>query len=123
IDDRLAEPHVSLALIAETYDWNWQTAEREYRRAIEIDPGYATAHHWLAECLMFEGRFDEALAESERARRLDPMSLIVAADYGAILFFSRQYDRAIRQFRTVLAQEPNLSRAHMIASAYLENGQ
>ena len=86
-------------------------------------PGYATAHHWLAECLMFEGRFNEALDESEIARRLDPMSLIVAADHGAILFYSRRYDRAIQQFRAVLNQEPRFPRAHMITSAYLENGQ
>ncbi len=88
-----------MALITENYDWDWQTAEKEYRRAIELDPNYATAHHWYAEYLSWEGRFDEALRESERARQLDPLSLIIAADKGAILYYARQYDRAIKAFR------------------------
>ena len=67
IDDGLAEAHASLALIAQNYDYDWQTAEKEYRRAIQLDPQYATAHQWYAECLALQGRFDEALAESERA--------------------------------------------------------
>ena len=122
IDDGLAEAHTSLAVIAQNYDYDWQTAEKEYRRAIQLDPGYATAHQWYAECLSFQGRFDEALAESERARQLDPLSLIIATDHGAILYFSRQYDRAIEQFRSVLAMEPTFARAHMVAFAYVEKG-
>ena len=123
IDESLAEAHTSLALIAENYDYDWQTAEKEYRRAIQLDASYATAHQWYAECLSFEGRFDEALAESERARQLDPLSLIIATDHGAILYFSRQYDRAIEQFRGVLEMEPNFTRAHMVVSAYVEEGR
>jgi TolB-like protein/DNA-binding winged helix-turn-helix (wHTH) protein/Tfp pilus assembly protein PilF len=122
IDDSLAEAHTSLALIAENYDYDWQTAEKEYRRAIQLDPQYATAHQWYAECLSFQGRFDEALAESERARQLDPLSLIIATDHGAILYFSRNYDRAIEQFNDVLAMEPNFLRAHMVTYAYVEKG-
>jgi TolB-like protein/DNA-binding winged helix-turn-helix (wHTH) protein/Tfp pilus assembly protein PilF len=123
IDDSLAEAHTSLALIAEYYDWDWQTAEKEFRRAIQLDPGYATAHQWYAECLSFQGRFDDALAESERARRLDPLSLIIATDHGAILYFSRQYDRAIEQFRAVLEMDPVFPRANMIVYAYVQKGQ
>jgi len=123
IDDGLAEAHTSLALIAEFYDWDWQTGEKEYRRAIQLNPNYATAHHWYAEFLAFQGRFDEALAESEHARHLDPLSVIIAADRGAILYFARQYDRAIEQFRAVLDMEPNFSRAHLVLFAYLENGR
>jgi TolB-like protein/Tfp pilus assembly protein PilF len=123
LDDRLAEAHTSLALITENYDWNWQAAEKEYRRAIELDPNYATAHQWYAEFLALQGRFDEAFAESERARQLDPLSLIIAADNGMILFYSRQYDRAIAQFRAVQEMEPDFGRAHMVAGAYVENGQ
>ena len=114
LDDSLAEAHTSLALIAENYDYDWQTAEKEYRRAIQLDPQYATAHQWYAECLSFQGRFPEALEESERARQLDPLSLIIATDHAAILYFARQYDRAIEQFRAVLAMEPNFERAHMV---------
>jgi TolB-like protein/DNA-binding winged helix-turn-helix (wHTH) protein len=120
LDDGLAEAHTSLALIAENYDYDWQTAEKEYRRAIQLDPQYATAHQWYAECLSFQGRFPEALEESERARQLDPLSLIIATDHAVILYFARQYDRAIEQFRAVLAMEPNFARAHMVVYAYVE---
>ncbi len=122
LDDKLAEAHVSLALIAQNYDWDWQTAEKEYRRAIELDPNYATAHHWYAEHLALEGRFDQASVEMQRARQLDPLSLIMATDNAAILYFSRQYDRAIEQFRSVLEMEPNFPRAHMLVFAYVEKG-
>lgn len=122
LDDNLAEAHTSLALIAENYDYDWQTAEKEYRRAIELDPQYATAHQWYAECLSFQGRFAEALSESERARQLDPLSLIIATDQGVILYYSRQYDRAIDQFHAVIAMEPNFARAHMVTLAYVERG-
>jgi TolB-like protein/DNA-binding winged helix-turn-helix (wHTH) protein/Tfp pilus assembly protein PilF len=122
IDDGLAEAHTSLALITENYDWDWQTAEKEYRRAIQLDSNYATAHHWYAEYLSFQGHFDEAFRESERARQLDPLSLIIAADHGAILYFSRQYDRAIEEFRVVLEMEPNFPRAHVLVFAYAQKG-
>ena len=123
IDDTLGEAHTSLALIVQMHEWNWQGAEQEFRRAIELDSNYVTARHWYAEHLALTGRFDEALAESARARQLDPLSLILAADHGAILYFSRQYDRAIEQFRAVLAVEPNFGRAQLIVAAYAQNGQ
>ena len=71
---------------------------------------------------MWRGRFDDALQESERARQLDPLSLIIASDNGAILYFSRQYDRAIEKWRSVLEMDPEFSRAHLIRAAYLEKG-
>jgi TolB-like protein/Tfp pilus assembly protein PilF len=123
LDENLAEAHTSLALIAENYDYDWPTAEKEFRRAIELDPGYATAHQWYAECLSFQGRFDEALAESERARQLDPLSLIIATDHAVILYFSRQYDRAIAQFQSVIDMDPHFDRATMIINAYVEEGR
>jgi DNA-binding winged helix-turn-helix (wHTH) protein/Tfp pilus assembly protein PilF len=123
LDERLAEAHTALALIVQNHDWDWQTAGKEYRRAIELNPNYATAHQWYAEHLMWMGRFDEALAESERARQLDPLSLIIATDQGAILHYSRHYDRAIEQFRTVLRKEPNFGRASgLMIDAYVEKG-
>ena len=122
MDERLPEAHTALALIVQNYDWDWQTAEQEFRRAIELDPNYATAHHWYAEHLMWRGRFGEALQESEKARQLDPLSLIIAADNGVILFYSRHYDRAIDQFRVVLDMDPNFSRARMIEYAYAQKG-
>ena len=101
LDDSLAEAHTSLALVAENYDYDWRTAEKEFRRAIQLNPDYPTAHQWYAECLAWQGRFEEAFAEIERARRLDPMSLIIASDSSKILYYSRQYDRAITESRTV----------------------
>jgi TolB-like protein/DNA-binding winged helix-turn-helix (wHTH) protein/Tfp pilus assembly protein PilF len=123
IDDDLPEAHVALALILENYDWDWSTAEKEYRRAIELNPNYATAHHWYAEFLTWRGRFDEALRESEDARRLDPLSLIIATDRGAILYFSRQYDRAIEQFQGVREMDPSFGRTHLVVDAYLQQGR
>jgi TolB-like protein/DNA-binding winged helix-turn-helix (wHTH) protein/Tfp pilus assembly protein PilF len=122
LDDGLAEAHVSLAVIAQNYDWDWNTAEKEYRRAIELDPNYATAHHWYAEELALTGKFDEAFGEIERARQLDPLSLIIAADRGAILYFSRQYAPAVAQFNSVLEMEPNFLRAHLVIFAYTQQG-
>ena len=122
IDDGLPEAHTALALIVQNYDWDWQTSEKEFRRAIELNPNYATAHHWYAEHLMWLGRFDEALQESERARQLDPLSLIIASDNGAILYYSRQYDRAIERFRAVREMDPNFPKTGMIRRAYAQKG-
>lgn len=122
LDEGLPEAHTAVALIVQNHDWDWRTAEREFRRAIELNPNYVTAHHWYAEHLMWRGRFDEALLESERARQLDPLSLIIATDHGAILLNARQYDRAIEQFRSVLELDPDFPRAHIIQTAYIEKG-
>ena len=78
--------------------------------------------HWYAEHLALLGRFDEALRESERARELDPLSLIIAVDNGAILYFARQYDQAIQKFRAVRDMEPNFPRLHIVVFAYVEKG-
>jgi tetratricopeptide (TPR) repeat protein len=122
IDDNLAEAHTALALIVQNYDWDWQTSEKEFRRAIELNPNYATAHHWYAEHLAWQGRFEEALRESERARQLDPLSLIIATDNGAILYYSRQYDRAIAQFGAVREMDPEFWRAGLVVFAYAQKG-
>jgi TolB-like protein/Tfp pilus assembly protein PilF len=123
LDDKLPAAHCALALILENYDWDWNAAEKEYRRAIELNPDYATAHQWYAELLMWRGRFDEALRESEVARKLDPLSLIIATDQGAIFYFSRQYDRAIERLQGVLEMDPIFPRAHMVIDAYVEEGR
>jgi len=123
IDDNLPEAHVALALILENYDWEWSSAEKEYRRAIDLNPNYATAHQWYAEFLMWQRRFDEALRESESARRLDPLSLIIGTDRGAIFYFSRQYDRAIEQFHSVREEDPSFVRIHLVVDAYVQQGR
>jgi TolB-like protein/DNA-binding winged helix-turn-helix (wHTH) protein/Flp pilus assembly protein TadD len=123
IDPQLAAAHTALAFINEFYDWDWATAGERFRRAIELSPNDVTAHHWYAEYLAFQGRFDEALAESDFARQLDPLSRIIVADRGAILYFARRYDDAIEMFRSVLAAEPNFPRAHLIVYAYSQQGR
>jgi TolB-like protein/Tfp pilus assembly protein PilF len=110
LDATLAEAHTSLALVVEFYDWNWSAAEQEYRRAIELDPNYATAHQWYAEELAIVGRFPEAMGEIEQARTLDPLSVIIDADYGTIQYLSRRYDAAIQRYHAVLEMEPEFPR-------------
>jgi TolB-like protein/DNA-binding winged helix-turn-helix (wHTH) protein/Tfp pilus assembly protein PilF len=123
LDDSLPEAHTALALIVQNYDWDWDTADKEFRRAIELNPSYATGHQWYAEHLMWEGRFNEALEESERARELDPLSLIIAADNGAILYYSRQYDKSIVKLKTVLELDPSYPRGHIVVYPYEEEGR
>jgi TolB-like protein/DNA-binding winged helix-turn-helix (wHTH) protein/Flp pilus assembly protein TadD len=123
LDDTLPEAHVALALIVENYDYDWDTAEREYRRAIDLNPNYATAHHWYAEMLTWRGRFEEALRESETARRLDPLSLIIQTDHAAIFYYSRQYDRAIEKFLQIQEMDPVFPRASQITDAYIQQGR
>ena len=120
LDPDSAEAHTSMALITQNFDWDWKKAEQEYRRAIELNPNYATAHHWYAEALALQGRFEEAFREIDEARRLDPLSLIILTDRGAFLYFARQYDPAIEQFRSVLEMEPGFGRARMLVLAYEE---
>jgi TolB-like protein/DNA-binding winged helix-turn-helix (wHTH) protein/Tfp pilus assembly protein PilF len=122
LDDHLAEAHTSLALIREQFDWDWESAEKEFRRAIELGPNYATAHHWYAEFLAFQGRFADALAESQRASRLDPLSLIISTDHATILYFAGQPDRAIEEFRSVLEREPRFLKANMVVWPYVQRG-
>jgi tetratricopeptide (TPR) repeat protein len=123
LDGNLAEAHASLAVIARNYDWDWQTAEKEFRRAITLDPNYATGHQWYAEHLAFSGRFEQSFEEMEHARQLDPLSLIIQVDKAAGFYFARQYDLAIAQFRAVGAMEPHFSRVNMVTLAYTQQGR
>jgi TolB-like protein/DNA-binding winged helix-turn-helix (wHTH) protein/Tfp pilus assembly protein PilF len=124
LDDNLAEAHASLALIKENYDYDWPGSEKEFRRAIQLDPQYATAHQWYAEFLSWQGRFEEAFAESERARQLDPLSLIIASDYASILYESRQFESSLKQCRSVLELDPNFDHAQgLMIPPYLQLGR
>ncbi len=107
IDDTLAEAHASLGLVKVFYDWDWAGAETEYRRAIDLNPGYASAHHWYGWYLALMGRLDQATGEMQRAQELDPLSLEITADLGLSFFFARQYERAIEQFQKALEMDQN----------------
>jgi serine/threonine protein kinase/tetratricopeptide (TPR) repeat protein len=112
LDETLAEAHASLGMVRYSFNWDWAGAEREFRRAIELNPNYGTAHHWYAYLLMLLGRFDEALAALARARELDPLSLIINATSGFILFCARRYDDAIAHCERALATSANFSPSH-----------
>lgn len=112
IDDTLAEPHVSLAHVLYYFDRDWTAAEREYKRALELNPNYPTAHQWYAVFLMSAGRFDEALAKNRRAQELDPLSLPINMTLGWILLTARQNDQSIDQLRKTLEMDPNFILAH-----------
>jgi serine/threonine protein kinase/tetratricopeptide (TPR) repeat protein len=112
IDDTLAEAHTTLASIAAADDWNFAEGEREFLRALALNPNYATAHKWYAESLTYVGRFDEALLEMQKAQELDPLSLIVNVTAGQILIHARKYDEAIDQLRNVVDQDRNFQLAH-----------
>src|SRR6266446_4355157 len=118
-DDSLAEAHTSLASIKAVTDWDWQGAENEYRRAIELNPNYPTAHHWYAAQLLLQGRLDQALQEIKKAQQLDPLSLGINKDFAVILLYARDYDKALEQCRKTLEIEPhNGAMSTYIAQVY-----
>jgi len=97
LDNNLAEAHAALADVLNSYDWNIEGANREFRKAISLNPNYAEAHHWYAMALANQGLFDEAISEIKRAQQLDPLSLRISQNVGYIFYQSRQYDKAINQ--------------------------
>jgi len=108
LDDSLAEARTSLAAITGLYDHDWQGAERKFRRAIEMNPGYANAHHWRALNLDEMGRVDESVAEINRALELDPLSMIINANVAVLLYHARRYDQAIEQLRRASEMDSKL---------------
>jgi len=121
IDNTIAEAHASLAAIKMNYDWDWEGAEREFQRAIELNPNYATVHHWYAFYFMWMARFDESIAEIKRALELDPLSLIINCDLGQLFYYARQYDQAIEALQKTLEIDPNFISAHaFLGSVYLQ---
>jgi serine/threonine protein kinase/Tfp pilus assembly protein PilF len=111
-DDTLGEAHTSLAYSLLNYDWDWRSAEREYRRAIQLNPNYATAHQWYAECLSILRRHIEAIAEIKRAQELDPLSLIINQGVGGKYLYARRYDEAMAQFQRTLDLYPQFPPTH-----------
>ena len=112
LDNTLSEAHTSLAFSSDVFDWDWESAEREFRRAIELNPGYATAHHWYAWHLSETGRNSEAVAEMRKAENLDPLSLIISADIAEILLVAHLNDEAIEQGRKTVVMDPNFAIGH-----------
>jgi TolB-like protein/DNA-binding winged helix-turn-helix (wHTH) protein/Flp pilus assembly protein TadD len=123
LDDSLAEAHTELANLATTEDFDWSGAELEFRRAIELNPGNATAHYFHAMNLMSMGHWEEASAEMERARELDPLSIIINANIGLVHYYARHPDRAIEAERKALELDPNTAFIYeYLGLAYLQKG-
>jgi serine/threonine protein kinase/Tfp pilus assembly protein PilF len=124
LDETLAEAHTMLAMILLQYDWNWAAAEREFRRALDLDPNYALGRSFLAWHLAAMGRFDESIAEDKRALELDPLSAAVNADLGWDLYLARRYDEAIEQLRRAVDLEPNYWVSHvLLGRCYEQKGK
>lgn len=123
LDDSLAEAHTSLAYVRLYYDWDWPGAEREYTKAIKLNPNYATPHHGYAYYLISTGRTDQAIAEIKRAQELDPLSLIINTDHAEFYYFARRPDQAIEQLQKAIDLDPSFVRAHfLLGRAYAQKG-
>ena len=120
LDESLAEAHTSLGVIALLHDWDWPTAEREHLRALELDSGYPTGHSWYSFCLMAVGRVEEALAEQELARVLDPMSLMINTLSGAALYYARRFEEARDRLLKTVDMDPNFGTAYSYLGLALE---
>jgi TolB-like protein/DNA-binding winged helix-turn-helix (wHTH) protein/Flp pilus assembly protein TadD len=121
LDDSLGEAHASLAFCLDGFDWNFETADREFRRAMELSPGYATGHHWYSWHLALLGRNSEAIAEMTKAENLDPLSLIINADLAELLLIAHFPDESTGQSHKTIEMDPNFAFAHnQLAQAYLE---
>ena len=123
IDDSLAEAHTSLALVKEHFEWDWAGADRELRRAIELNPNSATAHHWYGDYLANMGRFEEGLRETRKAQQLDPLSLITNTSLGWQFYLAGHSDQAIEQLRKVLDIDAKFWPAHrLLEEVYAQAG-
>ena len=121
LDNNLGEAHNSLAFCLDGFDWNFAAAEKEFRRAIELNPSYATAHHWYAWHLSLLGRNSEAISEMKKAKDLDPLSLIINADLAELYLIAHSYAESIQQSRRTIEMDANFALAHnQLAQAYLQ---
>ncbi|HKC80193.1 MAG TPA: tetratricopeptide repeat protein [Gemmatimonadaceae bacterium] len=121
LDSTLGEAHNSLAFSLDVFDWDLDSAGKEFRRAIELNPGYATAHQWYASHLIVLGRNDEAIGEMRKAESLDPLSLIIGADLADFLVIAHSYDESIKESRKTIEMDPNFALAHnQLGQAYLQ---
>jgi eukaryotic-like serine/threonine-protein kinase len=124
IDDTLAEVHTSFGLVNLIYDWDWQSAEREFKRAIKLNPNYATARDWYSAYLMAVGKTEEAIEEIKHAQELDPLSPIITTGLARQLYYARQPEPAIQECLRILDMEPNFAPAHwFLGQAYEQLGK
>lgn len=123
IDNSLAEAHTSLALVNLTYDWDFEGAASRFRRALELNPNYAVAHHWYSEYLIVMQRHEKAMEELKRAQELDPTSLIISRDIGRAFYYSKSNDQAIAEYEQTLEMDADFFPAvFYLGLAYAQKG-
>jgi TolB-like protein/Tfp pilus assembly protein PilF len=124
IDETLPEAHATLGQILTRYDWDWVGAEKHFRRAIELNPGYATAHHWYSDVYLYRARYAQAAQELEQARALDPMSVTVCRNLGIVLCYSGQVDRGMEVLGDALEMDPSQVYTHLfLGRVYLDKSR
>jgi TolB-like protein/DNA-binding winged helix-turn-helix (wHTH) protein/Flp pilus assembly protein TadD len=124
IDDTLAEARTSLASIKAAYDWDWPGAERDFQRAIDLSPRYATARQWYGDALATMGRQEEVIANYKQALELEPLSLVINMSLGQAYYHAREYDRAIEQLQKTLELDPNFATAReYLGLAFLQKSR
>jgi eukaryotic-like serine/threonine-protein kinase len=124
IDDSLPEAHTAMANVKLRYDWDWQQAEVEFKRAIQLDPEYAPAHYGYTLLLAILGRFEESINESRLARDLDPYSRLAQMNYGRALYYSGQYSAAADHFRNLIKIDPSYPQyLHLFGLTLIQMGQ
>jgi tetratricopeptide (TPR) repeat protein len=122
LDDALAEGHTSLGYVMLSYEWDLEGARREFDRAIALNPGYATAHHWFAHYWLAMDQKEKALAESLKAQSLDPSSPVINVGVGWCYYHGRRFDEAIKEYRAALDISPDFGLAHAVLGMALERG-
>jgi DNA-binding winged helix-turn-helix (wHTH) protein/Tfp pilus assembly protein PilF len=124
LDDSLGEAHATLAYYKSAVDWDWAGAEKEFERAIALNPNYATAHHWHAYNLISTGNAAAAIAEITRAQEIDPASLVISADVGHVYYLARRNDLAFLALQKTLQMDPNFGDAHLrLGEVYAQEGR
>src|SRR2546429_144604 len=119
LDDTLPEAHTSLAWVLFAYDWDWAAAERSYRRALELNPGYATGHHWYSFVLLVSGQAEQALVEAHTALELDPSSISIRRGLGWLDYYPRRYEAAVYHLRRAIAMNPTSEDTYRILGLVL----
>jgi DNA-binding winged helix-turn-helix (wHTH) protein/TolB-like protein len=125
LDDQLAEAHTALAVAKARYDWDWAGAEKDFRRALDLNPGYAGAHQWYAVfSLVIAERFEDAIAEAKRAQEINPLSLATGVNVTIVNYFARRFDQSIEQSGKILEMDTRFIQAYeFLGRAYEQKGR
>jgi serine/threonine-protein kinase len=124
IDDELGESHAALGVVQHRYEWNWAAAEKQYRRALELNPDYAQTYYWYSNLLAITGKTEEAFVHSLKAQELDPFSPLADVNVGRVLYYARQYDKSHEQLTSALKKDPgNSSAEYVIGLIHLQKGK